>query len=338
MTKSPPARPSTATHGNSTVTWHHDFHFPAIRDEFNNSLNGNGEPIVLRTEPFGSEGSQWRLKFNLKRASNLQKSNLSAWIVEEKSEKEVNMGDEWFRVVYWSTIILKDPQNHQHDHVSSLPDKGIVDSVGSGRKWGWLHFAQVNHFQPYFHPDGSIHGTVSLKWERAPCDNQPVPPLRVTDLHAHKVVFATRSPYFKGIFSSGLSESTSSSTGPTVILVRDFSRPTVESLLEFIYTNKLTRNPPQNLEGRFELIRAADYYLMEDLHILVAEQIVEKHLDMHTALEILFKANKCKGVCRVLSDKVMEFLQEGWKEFTKSKDFLDSTRRYGPDLVADLYE
>ncbi|KAJ3043010.1 hypothetical protein HDV00_005916 [Rhizophlyctis rosea] len=353
---------STPTFGSkSAVTWDYDFHFPSIRDALNNSINGNNQGAVFLSQAFGPAGSQWRVKFGF--VPTTGSPHIGAWCLADKSEEEINMGEDWFRLIHSMTISLKDPQRLK-DRVTTMDKKMIVEGDGISRGKGWESYTSAQKFQRYFTPDGSLLGNVSLKWERATCDTQPSPPtgvdcskffletflsdvtLRITcagrprgviDLPAHKVVLATRSPYFAALFSSGLSEA--SSTGRTTIGVIGFSPPTVEALLEFMYTHRLTRNPPQTLEGRLDLIRAADYYQMEDLHFVVSEQIVARDLNYLTALKILVEANKCKGICSVLSDRVKEFLKMGWEDFTKNQEFRDSMREYGTgDLLADLYE
>ncbi|KAJ3043008.1 Kelch-like H-associated protein 1 [Rhizophlyctis rosea] len=348
---SPVGTSRTTPDSNNTVTWNYEFHFPAIRDELNNAINRNTDDAVFTSDPFGPAGSQWCLKFQLVRERNPMMSypgtrvdQLSAWCIAEKSQKEDRMGDYWFRIVYSMTLSLSHPQRPK-------------------LQWNFLEKNQI----PKISDNGRLcKWELELEWARAPCDAQPPASAGIDfgnkllfqsfladvtlrdvsandpriDLPAHKVVLASRSPYFHALFSSGLSEATTSSaTGQTTVAVNGFSRPTIERLLEFKYTKRLTRNPPNDLDTRFELIRAADYYQMEDLHISIAGQIIDKDLNMSTALKILIEANKCKGICSVLSDRVKEYLKSGWEEFMKRGEFRDSWREYGSgDLVAELYE
>jgi hypothetical protein len=56
-----------------------------------------------------------------------------------------------------------------------------------------------------------------------------------TRIKGHKCILASRSSFFKNMFTVGMRECEES-----VISVQDISRPTFQKLLEFIYSDQLT--------------------------------------------------------------------------------------------------
>ncbi|KAJ3028605.1 hypothetical protein HDV00_010169 [Rhizophlyctis rosea] len=122
------------------------------------------------------------------------------------------------------------------------------------------------------------------------------------------------------------------------IHITEFSLTTIQSLLKFIYTNGLAQHQPPDLTSRLELIRAADFYQMEDLHLLVANEIIKKDLKMLTAIRIASWANMYKGVCKVLADKVKDYVASQWEEFMQNEEFRETVKEFGADVVCDMYE
>ncbi|KAJ3039440.1 hypothetical protein HDV00_012218 [Rhizophlyctis rosea] len=174
---------------------------------------------------------------------------------------------------------------------------------------------------------------------------QPNPSRRARqNLPAHKVILASGSGYFRALFSTELpapAPSSSSSSGESsrmVLNLTDISLGTVHSLLEFIYTNRLLKYPAQDLDARLELIRAAEYYQMEDLHIHVAEDIIKQDLSTSTVLKVLGEAIKYKGICSALLKDVKEYVKREWEVFMECEDFRQTLRGLGTDLIVDLYE
>ncbi|KAJ3038775.1 hypothetical protein HDV00_000351 [Rhizophlyctis rosea] len=160
----------------------------------------------------------------------------------------------------------------------------------------------------------------------------------ITNLPAHKVVLACRSPYFNAMFTR-CKESTQP-PHPTALTaeINNFPTQTITSLLEFIYTNHLSHHKPPNLPARFDLIRAADYFQMDDLHSYVANEIISCDLNGESCLSIMGFANGYRGTCGVLAERVTVWVRSQWEQLVAQEAFREGLRKVDPGVIADLYE
>jgi len=92
---------------------------------------------------------------------------------------------------------------------------------------------------------------------------------------AHKIVLAGSSPYLKAMFTNGMLE-----TDQDVVDIRDIDAPTMQSLLDFMYTStiEITVNNVQNI------LQGASLFGLQQLRVLSAQ-----------FLQLQLTANNCLG-------------------------------------------
>ncbi|KAJ3043700.1 hypothetical protein HDV00_004473 [Rhizophlyctis rosea] len=354
------------TGGEPSTTWRFEHKFNNARDELHLFLKGKVEK-TMRSKTFGPVESRWRISIYFRPKNGRKEAAVSIQCTAVKSSKELKMGSKWSRVVNVLEISLV------HQALKDLSKRAETTKVlkGGGEDLGTGWKFSMAEFEEYLSPEGSLTVKVKVEWESAPSYverpafsfpfnyllfnklladvtlrvRDPSSTDQGTDLPAHKVVLASRSEYFRAVFSSSLTGSTTTTptdkptpTTPITLDLTEFPLPTINSLLEFMYCNYLTQHQPTDLTSRLDLIRAADYYQMEDLHLLAANQIIEKDLNMLTAMRIGSWANMYRGVCGVLADKVKEYVAARWDEFMRSEEFRGTVKEFGAEVVCDMYE
>ena len=144
--------------------------------------------------------------------------------------------------------------------------------------------------------------------------------------HAHKLVLAARSPVFAAMFSSCTLENTTNT-----IDINDLHPHTIQSMLEYIYTGKVT----DIKKSTVELYRCADKYQLEDLR-LQAEMALMNSISIETSAEILLLADQHHS--QDLKSRVIQFIVNG---NLKSIIHTDGWHKYVaciPDLVTEVIQ
>ncbi|KAJ3042823.1 hypothetical protein HDV00_006644 [Rhizophlyctis rosea] len=154
---------------------------------------------------------------------------------------------------------------------------------------------------------------------------------------APKVILACRSPYFCAMFASGCSEATTS-THTTVVHLKDFTPDVIRSILEFIYTNTLSTHQPADLPAHLDLLRAADYFQMSDLHAHVANRTMDNHLSSTSALSIFAFAIQYQGASAVLAERVKGWIRGQWDELVKEAEFGENMKEVESSVIAAVFE
>jgi speckle-type POZ protein len=144
--------------------------------------------------------------------------------------------------------------------------------------------------------------------------------------HAHRLILATRSPVFAAMFANPTLENTTN-----IIDIYDLHPNTIQSMLEYIYTGKVT----DIKKSTVELYRCADKYQLEDLR-LQAEMALMNSLSIDTSAEILLLADQHHS--DDLKSRVIQFIVTGnLKAVTQT----DGWHRYvacTPDLVTEVIQ
>ncbi|KAJ3041810.1 hypothetical protein HDV00_008700 [Rhizophlyctis rosea] len=351
----------------TSVGYTFDYTFYGVRQAFKRAQDKK-ERVTIQSAPFGACCTRWELLVMLDcREDIVGAPCMSAFCAVQEEEEN------WSRVLEKIEVSVV----HPTDKTLNLQKTGAteVELADDGNEdWGFKNIASKEELETYFSPDGSLTLKVDLR-ERLPTSYMRPssftrPPFADyfldesladvdilvsndsdddnNDAHdplpAHSLVLTCRSPYFKSLFSSGMSSLTTTTSPPSVqnptrrpIEIKEFSLETIKSLLEFLYSNNLHTYTPPDLPARLDLLQAADYFQVEDLHLVVANVILEKDFNLSTAMTIAIHANKYKGVCSVLADRVNAYLKCNWEKFTTQKEFLEGLEENGLGIIADMY-
>lgn len=113
-------------------------------------------------------------------------------------------------------------------------------------------------------------------------------------IRGHKCILATRSAFFRNMFTSGMRE-----TEDSVISVQDISLTTFQKLLEFIYSDQITDFV--NTEQAIDVLVAANKYGLDRLKRLCEKYLVAL-IDLENVIELLYlsdlhQAMELKRMC-----------------------------------------
>ena len=132
-------------------------------------------------------------------------------------------------------------------------------------------------------------------------------------LNVHKAILAARSEYWKGLFTSGMAETSKDSTEVLAV-----NLPTLHLFLEFIYTGKISEKLEQ---GQVELLlEAADFYAVQSLKEQCEEGLIaslgSSNLIDRLILADTFSASNLRRVAKQMLVQNMDWLvqMEGWKK------------------------
>ena len=132
-------------------------------------------------------------------------------------------------------------------------------------------------------------------------------------LKVHKAILAARSEYWKGLFTSGMAETSKDSTEVLAV-----NLPTLHLFLEFIYTGKISEKLEQ---GQVELLlEAADFYAVQSLKEQCEEGLIaslgSSNLIDRLILADTFSASNLRRVAKQMLVQNMDWLvqMEGWKK------------------------
>jgi len=101
-----------------------------------------------------------------------------------------------------------------------------------------------------------------------------------TRIKGHRCILASRSSFFKNMFTVGMRESEES-----IISVQDINLPTFMKLLEFIYSDQL--NDLESAEQAIDVLVAANKYGLDRLKRL-CEKFLVQLIDLENVVELLY--------------------------------------------------
>jgi speckle-type POZ protein len=144
--------------------------------------------------------------------------------------------------------------------------------------------------------------------------------------HAHKLILAVRSPVFAAMFSNHTLENTTN-----IIDINDLHPDTIQSMLEYIYTGKVT----DIKKSTVELYRCADKYQLEDLRSQ-AEMALMNSISIDTSAEILLLADQHHS--KDLKTRVIQFIVNGNLKAITQTDGWHKYIACTPDLVTEVIQ
>jgi len=137
---------------------------------------------------------------------------------------------------------------------------------------------------------------------------------------AHKTLLSFRSPYFKSMFDSKMTEAQTSE-----INVTDVSPEVFKEMLHFIYSEYL---PEYSEETTLELFSTADKYGIDDLKSLCQRCLLE-HLGPQNVIEVLLVADRvdCKELAEAAAATFRQYIHilretPKWKELVAHPNLL----------------
>jgi BTB/POZ domain len=117
------------------------------------------------------------------------------------------------------------------------------------------------------------------------------------NIPVHKIILASRSEFFRGLFSNGMKEQQEGS-----LTIKDISPNTISNILRFIYTSTII--VPTTLEEMIELTIASHQYLLSSLKDLCSKYLCD-FVSVKTARTILHLNHKYG-----LSDELREMCKK----------------------------
>ncbi|KAJ3042820.1 hypothetical protein HDV00_006641 [Rhizophlyctis rosea] len=138
------------------------------------------------------------------------------------------------------------------------------------------------------------------------------------------------------MFTSGCRES-SSFDAKSPIKIENFTPTTIQSTMEFIYTNNISTYNPTDLESHFDLLRAADYFQVSNLHEYRMNRITTKYLNERTALKIFAVANQYKGDHKLLATRVKDWVRSRWDYLVMQAEFRQSMKEVESGLIPEIF-
>jgi speckle-type POZ protein len=324
-------------------------------------LHAGGAPCTIKSKPFQVGGYAWHLVCTFydkgdRHLKSVTLEMLSAFIVPSD-------------VIATASLRIDDPLGRWPPAVWKSDTANTFSWKAQGRSWKLsLPDAFRGHEDRYVSTNDrlTILCTVEVFKENAAtaaeptkCFVSPVPPPTIagefrkllllletscldtsdvtfivegTQIFAHRLVLAMRSPVFAAELLRHMRESTT-----RCVKIHDMSAPTFSAMLRFIYTDEFPINSSDSMVR--DLLVAADRYDLGRLR-LMCENILVKSINIMTVIPILLLV-RGRGSCHQLEDSCIEYIAsdpdvyaavratEGYKELkeTCSSFIIEVTER-----------
>ena len=142
-------------------------------------------------------------------------------------------------------------------------------------------------------------------------------------LKAHRVVLCAASPFFSNALNSDMKEKEEG-----VIRLEETSKAVMEEVLEYLYTGHVDIN---EFSANFDLIAAADYFVMPSLKALCAA-IILKTLALCNCVSIYYFALKYR--CEELQKAAKDFILENFVAVAETEDFLNLSSKQVEEWIS----
>ncbi|XP_051230230.1 BTB/POZ and MATH domain-containing protein 1-like [Lolium perenne] len=155
-----------------------------------------------------------------------------------------------------------------------------------------------------------------------------------TEIHAHRLVLAMRSP----VFNAGLLGAMKESAACSRVTIDDMSASTFKAMLFFIYTDELPNSHKYENQNVGDLLVAADRYDLERLR-LMCEKILAENMDAESAMPTLMLVHG-RERCRLLEASCIEYMASDpdvHAAVLATKEYKELKDKCGP-FVTDVLE
>lgn len=140
----------------------------------------------------------------------------------------------------------------------------------------------------------------------------------------HKAILSARSPVFKDIFKSSLSN-------PDMMEITDISESTVGELLRFIYSGKIGQ---LDVQEAADLYKAADKYELYNLRS-ICSKIIKMNLDVSNVLNALLLSEKYVDV--LLQEMCCQYIVENASKVQEQKEWLELLKNQ-PQIASIVFK
>ena len=142
-------------------------------------------------------------------------------------------------------------------------------------------------------------------------------------LKAHRVVLCAASPFFNDALNSDMKEKKEG-----MIRLEETSKALMEEVLEYLYTGHVVINENS---AYFDLITAADYFVIPSLKALCGEGIL-KTLALCSYVSIYYFALKYR--CQELQKGAKDFILTNFVAVAKTVDFLNLSSKQVEEWIS----
>ena len=143
-------------------------------------------------------------------------------------------------------------------------------------------------------------------------------------LKAHRVVLCAASPFFYNALNSDMKEKKEG-----VIRLEETSKAVMEEMLEYMYIGHIDIN--ENSSNYFDLIAAADYFVMPSLKALCGAVIL-KTLALSNCVSIYYFALKYR--CEELQKGAKDFILANFVAVAETEDFLNLSSKQVEEWIS----
>jgi speckle-type POZ protein len=150
----------------------------------------------------------------------------------------------------------------------------------------------------------------------------------VVEIRAHKSVLTARAEYFKALFRTAApgGSAFSESTACTVTVEPAFRPIHIRTVLEFIYTNRVTDLQRLSTDDLLAVLHLSDTWLLRDLKRLCEHEMIRAHVKI-TSVARLYCATEDVGAQR-LSRACISFIMAHLRELAGNPTFIAEMQAY----------
>lgn len=150
----------------------------------------------------------------------------------------------------------------------------------------------------------------------------------IVEIRAHKSVLTARAEYFKALFRTAApgSSAFSESSACTVTVEPAFRPIHIRTVLEFIYTNRVSDLQRLSTDDLLAVLHLSDTWLLRDLKRLCEHEIMRAHVNL-TSVARLYCVTEDVGAQR-LSRACISFIMTHMRELAGNPSFLAEMQAY----------
>ena len=141
-------------------------------------------------------------------------------------------------------------------------------------------------------------------------------------LEAHKIVLCAASPFFYNALNSDMKEKKEG-----VFRLKETSKAVMEEVLEYLYTGRVAINE----QNAYDLMAAADYFLLSSLKALSCK-VIKQTLSLSNCLMAYFFAMKYR--CKKLQKAARRFIQSHFVSVSETEDFLNLSSKQVEEWIS----